>query len=444
MTFSRQGSITLLAFVCLLSSLYYFVQIAPLALKSVGSAILPDLDLYASWYGAREVLHGRNPYSPEATAAIQTAVYGTTVGPEYDSQRFSYPVFYALVCLPLWLLSFAEACKLALVLFLTSAGVAVRCWLESWSNFLAAFLFLGASFPFLYAVRALQPTLLFLGLLSIAVWAVRSHRHVLAGITLALATCKPHLAIAVVLPLAIWGACNLHTRKGLLLSFAAALSALFVFSETLLPAWLPLWLASLRAYTHNRGTTPLMTDVLTHGATLTGPVSGILFVAALAVVAFIAWNRRREEPALAICFSIAVFQLVIPFRPYDLVLQVGPLLWLAAHRAEIKAAGWAPGLALAAVWVSLAECFISTFFLSILHLFSPAFAVQIGLFPIASIGVLPFTTLTAFAVFLWNDLPPAEGQSATAVATHNKVLGDTTAPNMSLVQPNRPSPNLTV
>ena len=416
MTFLRQGRFTLLAFLCFLSSCYYFAQIVPASLKTVGSIILPNLDLYASWYGAREVLHGRNPYTPEATAAIQTAVYGTTVGPEYDQQLFVYPAYSAFVFFPFSLLSFPAACKLALVLFLISAAVAVRCWLDSWSYFLAAFLFFCASFPLLYAVRALQPTLLILGLLSIAVWAVRSGRYGLAGVTLALATSKPNVAISVVLPLIIWGACNFRAHKRLLLAFAGTLSALFIGSEMLLPRWVPLWLASLSAYAQNRVATPLLANLFTHGTSLTASASRIFFLAAVALVTFVAWNRRREEPMLAICFSIAAFQLVIPYRPYDLVLQVGPLLWLAAHRGEIQADGWAP-LAVAAVWVSLGECFIASFFISILHLVSPKLAVALGLLPVTLMVAVPFTTLIALTILLWKYSPAPQPQEAIAVSS---------------------------
>ena len=120
---------------------------------------------------------------------------------------------------------------------------------------------------------------------------------------------------------------------------------------------------------------------------------------------------------LAICFSIAAFQLVIPYRPYDLVLQVGPLLWLAAHRGEIKAAGRIPSLAVAAVWVSLGEYFIASFFISILHLVSPTLAVALGLLPVSLVVAVPFTTLTAFTVFLWKYSLAPKLQEAAAVSS---------------------------
>lgn len=47
-------------------------------------------DFYPRWVGARAVLRGESPYSDAVTEDIQRGMFGRTLGPEEDQQRFAY------------------------------------------------------------------------------------------------------------------------------------------------------------------------------------------------------------------------------------------------------------------------------------------------------------------------------------------------------------------
>src|SRR5437016_3609590 len=59
-------------------------------------------DLFAPWFGARELLvNHRDPYRPEVTREIQSEYYGKALtgaaNEPKDEQRFAYPAFVAFL-----------------------------------------------------------------------------------------------------------------------------------------------------------------------------------------------------------------------------------------------------------------------------------------------------------------------------------------------------------
>src|SRR5580658_558382 len=95
------------ALLCLLSSWYFAVAIAPAGLGR-GAPSVPQ-GLFPEWFGCREILHHHDPYRPEATRQIELAVYGrtqTAAAAPLNQHRFAYPVFFVFLFLPITLLPF--------------------------------------------------------------------------------------------------------------------------------------------------------------------------------------------------------------------------------------------------------------------------------------------------------------------------------------------------
>jgi len=96
------------AILCLLSSWYFAVVVAPAGFG--GGAPSVQQGLFPEWFGCREILHHPNPYRPEATRQIELVVYGQTQpAAPLNQHRFAYPVFFVFLFFPIALLPFAAA-----------------------------------------------------------------------------------------------------------------------------------------------------------------------------------------------------------------------------------------------------------------------------------------------------------------------------------------------
>jgi len=105
----------------------------------------PLTDLYAQWYGARELLlHHRDPYGDDITRELQAAYYGKDLEPSQaddpsHQQRFAYPLYVVLLLAPtvgmqfhtvqivfLWLLAAVTALSIPLWARATSLNLSPR------------------------------------------------------------------------------------------------------------------------------------------------------------------------------------------------------------------------------------------------------------------------------------------------------------------------------
>ncbi|MGA2905704.1 MAG: glycosyltransferase family 87 protein, partial [Candidatus Korobacteraceae bacterium] len=257
------------ALLCLLSSWYFAGVIAPAGLGPSAPSV--QQGLFPEWYGCREILHGRDPYRPAVTRQIELTVYGGTQtgsAAPLNQHRFAYPVFFVFLFFPVAVLSFATAQLAALVVSVLLTAISIALWLprQQFSNFakLTFTMFAFATYPVMLGLQLRQPTLIIVSLLAAVFFCVQSRRLVLAGVLAALGASKPQLAIAVLLPLAIWSVMAWKTRKAFLLSLSATLSALLLASELAVPGWFSEWLATVAAYAHYAGGAPLLADLL-HG-----------------------------------------------------------------------------------------------------------------------------------------------------------------------------------
>ncbi len=242
------------ALLCLSSAWYFSLVIAPSGLganaPTVRQGLLPE------WLGCREILRHRNPYEPEVTRRIEVAIYGKTVsaGSPANQHRFAYPVFFFFLFWPMALLPFNLAQFVMLVVCGWLSVMSVEWWADHGRRgkvdtvLITTLAF--AAYPVVAGLQLRQPTLIIAALLAFSVSCAQSGRLALAAIAGALAVWKPHLAVAVLLPLSVWAITSWRTRKVFIFSLAASLLVLLLASELAVPGWLTSWLGTVRAYSH--------------------------------------------------------------------------------------------------------------------------------------------------------------------------------------------------
>ncbi len=398
---SKRSGWLAIAIVCLLSSWYFAAVIAPAGLGANAPTV--QQGLFPEWYGSREVLlHGRDPYSLETTREIRIAIYGKLDkgdSRDQNQHRFAYPVFFAFLFFPLALLPFPAAQLVALAICLVATALSVTVWLESYGIGLSSEIcgvLVFASYPVVLGLQLRQPTLIVCALLAGVYYCVRSGRLVIAGVLAALSTCKPQLAIAVLLPLSIWSIGEWRARKRFPIATAAGLAMLLLASELVSGGWFPHWIHTLRAYVHYAGTTPLLADLL--GGHCVKPV-------AMTLVGAVVWVSCRycdQDLQFAVSFSIAAFQLLFPFQIYNEVLLLPAALWLAKNASKFTSRGQLHILLYGCSWIVLGAGWAAAIGLALANLIAPGAGVKLWQLPLLTAWLYPvgvWLALAAYAAF---------------------------------------------
>jgi len=385
------------ALLCLLSSWYFALTIAPAGLGS--SAPTVQQGLLPGWLGCRAILRSRNPYRNEVTSQAEVLVYGKRLSPgsQQNEHRFAYPVFFVFLFFPMALLPLDVAQFVMLVGCAVLSALSPRWWsvgLKSGHlDWLSCTLLTFAAYPVVLGLQLRQPTLLIAALLALATFCLRSGKLGWAGILGGLSASKPHLAFAVLLPLSIWSFASWGTRKKFLLSLGATLLALFTASEVLVSGWVWDWLGTLRAYTHYAGARPLLAEVL-HGH--------FVLAAAVLLLAAILWSSFQfcdSDLLFAISFSVAAFQLLFPFQIYNEVLLLPAVLWSAANAARIRARGQLPVLLFGCAWTVLGSGSAAAVTLALGNILAPGSGVKFWQLPLVAAWLYPMLLFVALAMF---------------------------------------------
>lgn len=271
-------------------------------------------DLFPMWNAGRAVLHGESPYSSEVTKENQSAFYkpGETIENE---QRFAYPLSAVLTVLPLSLLDFQTANVLAVIAMAVLFGFALYRL-----NPFAMIAF--CCWPVLRALQLRQPTILFLsfGLLAISLY---EESPLLAGIFASLAVLKPHIGLAIAVPLLI---ADLHRKGRFALSFCLSGLTLLGISLALEPHWIGDWLATLHAYA---GYTVPPSVVLWFGP-------WALAVSVALVTMIVAVSLTESDPLRIAGISCALAYPLIPWASYNAVLLIPAALWLISKGGRLR------------------------------------------------------------------------------------------------------------
>jgi hypothetical protein len=224
------------------------------AVHSVFTSQYPGAnDFFSRWKGA-EVFwrEGLDPYSDEATLAIQEGIYGRPARPDEDPGAFAYPFYTVFLLAPLAPLSYAwaEAVWLVILQFSLIGAVLLCLVLVDWRlpRWLVVLTGLWAV-AFYHSARTL-----FLGQFAglVFLWtagvllALKMRRDVVAGILLALTTIKPQMSFLLIPALLIWGVGQGRWR--FLGSFAGTMLLFLGASFLLLPGWLGEFVAQVLRY----------------------------------------------------------------------------------------------------------------------------------------------------------------------------------------------------
>ncbi len=387
-----------LVLICLVSSYYFALVIAPSGLGARAPTV--QQGLYPEWIGCREILLFRHsPYRPEVTRQIQIAVYGSeATGKEVNQQRFAYPAYFVFLFLPLAVLPFPVAHVVGLVGAIGLTILSLRLWsprvtLGDPVLFLTAVIVF-AAYPVVLGVQLCQPTLLITGLLALVVYWTRSGRLLWAGILAGLCVSKPHIAIGFLLPLSIWALLKWHQRKSFLIAFGSSTVALLAASELLLPGWFWPWLATVCAYSHYAGSKPLLMELL-HGHLMLPAIA--LLLGATVVVSY---RCCESDLVLAISFSIASFQLLFPFLIYNQIALLPATLWLLQNRSRINAAGQLCTLLSGCSWIVLGAGFAASIGLSVASLVTGSANLTLWQLPLISAWLYPWSVFLALSAWL--------------------------------------------
>ena len=298
-------------------------------------------DLYPRWLGARELLlHGRDPYGSDITREIQTGYYGRPIDPERpndpkDQQAFAYPLYIVFVLAPTVGLPFPIAQRIFLWLLVLLTAASVPLWVRAlgwrlsvaWQ--LVWIMLVTGCFPAIQGFKLQQLTLLVAALVAASMYWIVRRRMAWAGVLLAIASVKPQLVVLVIGWLCLWVIGNWKDRQGLLWSFAAAIAALVIGAEFLLPGWIGEFRAASAAYYLYTGGGRSVLDVAL--TPLGGRAVSVILVGTLFVIL---WQIRRAaadtaEFRWALSLVMATTLVVVPmFAPYNQLLLVPALLWI--------------------------------------------------------------------------------------------------------------------
>jgi hypothetical protein len=200
-------------------------------------------DFYSRWKGAQVYwTEGIDPYSDQATLAIQQGIYGRPAGPDDDPGLFAYPFYTVFLLAPLAWLPYAwvEAIWLVILEFALIGGVLlyislIRWRLPGWLLVLTALW----AVIFYHSARTILlgqfAGLVFLCMVA-TLWTLGRGYDVAAGVLLSLTTVKPQMSILFIPALLVWG---LGQRRWRFLgAFGVAMVLLLGASFILLPSWL--------------------------------------------------------------------------------------------------------------------------------------------------------------------------------------------------------------
>ncbi len=224
--------------ICLFSVLDVYATYSAFTSKYPGAN-----DFYSRWKGAQVYwLEGIDPYSDQATLAIQQGIYGRPARPDEDPGPFAYPFYTVFVLFPLVWLPYAwvEAIWLVLLEFSLIGGVLLCLSLADWRlpGWSLALTGLWAV-VFYHSARTIRLGQ-FAGLVFLwtagALWTLRRQHDGAAGALLALTTIKSQMSVLLIPALLLWGLGQRRWR--FLATFGAAMAILLGASFVLLPGWL--------------------------------------------------------------------------------------------------------------------------------------------------------------------------------------------------------------
>ncbi|MFC1960175.1 glycosyltransferase family 87 protein [Chloroflexota bacterium] len=277
-------------------------------------------DFYSRWSGVQSYwMKGLDPYSEEASLAIQIGIYGRPVIAGEDPGYYAYPMYTTFLLAPLAPLPYtwAEAIWLTLLMGMLLGALFLLLNAYKWRptpwllgvTALWTLLFYPASRGILLG----QPGIAVYFLEVLALWALVKNRDSLAAFALALSTIKPQMGFLIVPFVLLWG---LWYRRWRLIGwFVAIWGGLMLLSFVMLPTWFGSWWEQLTLYTsYTVIGSPVW--VLTHiYLPQLGTVGEIALSVALLIIMLWAWartiiQRKSNEFGWTFCLTLTITHLI--------------------------------------------------------------------------------------------------------------------------------------
>ena len=321
------------------------------AAQNSGRPIGNNSDLYARWYGTREMLlHGRNPYSPEVTREIQTGFYGRALDPTNGNdpkqqEGFNYPLYVVFLMAPFAKLQFAIAQQIVRWLLLLAIAASVRLWASGIgvrlrrTSLLSAMALAAGSYPAVMEFYQQNLAALAIFFLAAGIAALSGGWAVLAGFLLALATIKPEISAPIIAWLMLWSLAKVRERGKLAASFGVTLALLVLFAELLSPQWIGDFLKSVKAYAASETDPSILRAMFP--SWLAMALCGVI----LFLIAVQAWRTQRSEVgSQAFRWTLAwvassTLVLIPKLAAYNQLLLIPVMLTLAADWPAIALSG---------------------------------------------------------------------------------------------------------
>ncbi|MFB0534012.1 MAG: glycosyltransferase family 87 protein [Anaerolineae bacterium] len=215
-------------------------------------------DFYSRWAGGRAFLiDGLNPYSDEVTRRMQLGMYGHLAEEGADQVAFAYPMYTIYLFFPLSLIpSYPQAqaiwqaiLEFALLLAVFSTLRIYRWQPKPWllaATCLWSILF----YPGARSIILGQFAIVVFAFITLALWAVKESKDILAGACLALSTIKPQMVFLLIPLLLLWAI--YHRRWRLVGGFVMSMIVLVLSSLLLVPTWpadFLAWMVKYPSYT---------------------------------------------------------------------------------------------------------------------------------------------------------------------------------------------------
>jgi len=281
------------------------LAVALACLWALNSQLEPHFDFNSFWGAGRALLEGKNPYD---YAVIQDILYPRSTA------NFNYPLFIAVLVLPLGLFDLETAKNIWLtlseVLFVVSIYLLGGRRLRA-REFMLTALACAAYVPTLLAFFDQQTSMVSLFLLSLVHVGLTRRRYMLAGTGLAMSLIKPQ-TMALLLLVTIF-----RLRRRGLVAFGVTLGAMLVIAFGLMPDWPIHWWASASWITQEAGrAVPTVWGLSWFLASQYWP--GV--VLSLVLLATVLVNSE-----FSYVLTVGLF-LPVYMKPYDLVLLLIPAL----------------------------------------------------------------------------------------------------------------------
>jgi len=245
---SKRTAIALLALIGVLFLLSVYATHLVFTSKYLGAN-----DFFSRWKGAQVYWQdGLDPYSEQATLAIQQGIYGRPAQPDEDPGPFAYPFYTVFLLAPLvWLpYDWAEAVWLVILEFALVGGVMICLSLAKWRLPPILLLLTGLWAVVFYHSARTVALGQFAGLIFLwaagALWALHRKYDLAAGVLLACMTIKPQMSFLLIPALLLWAVGQRRWR--FLGAFAGAMALLAGLSFILLPSWLGQFIDQIAAY----------------------------------------------------------------------------------------------------------------------------------------------------------------------------------------------------